>query len=145
MNRLQKGFTLIELMIVVAIVGILAAIAIPAYKDYIARSKVSECAATMGACKTSVTEYFNTRNAFPADVSAAGCSESTSQYCGGIVDTFGANSFDGNVKINIWDSAAAATDYCTLTLTAATSGNEITGWTGSTTCPSKYVPAQFRP
>ncbi len=53
MKKLQKGFTLIELMIVVAIVGILAAIAIPAYKDYIVRSKVSECAATLGACKTS--------------------------------------------------------------------------------------------
>ena len=144
MNRLQKGFTLIELMIVVAIVGILAAIAIPAYKDYIARSKVSECAATMGACKTSITEYFNTRNVFPADVSAAGCSESESQYCAGItaVDQ-AANSFTGAVKVSIWESGSTA--ECDLVLTATSAGGEITGWTGTTTCPSKYVPAQFRP
>ncbi len=83
MKTRQQGFTLIELMIVVAIVGILAAIAIPAYKDYTVRAKVSECAATLGACKTSVTEFYNTKNAFPS-LASSGCSASTSQYCGGI-------------------------------------------------------------
>ncbi len=57
MKRLQQGFTLIELMIVVAIVGILAAIALPAYQDYIIRSKLSEAEAALAACKTSVAEY----------------------------------------------------------------------------------------
>jgi len=57
MMRKQAGFTLIELMIVVAIVGILAAIAIPAYQDYIARSQVSEAVATAGAVKTAVSEH----------------------------------------------------------------------------------------
>ncbi len=56
--RKQSGFTLIELMIVVAIVGILAAIAIPAYKDFQVRSKVSEVLAAMGACKTTVAEFY---------------------------------------------------------------------------------------
>jgi prepilin-type N-terminal cleavage/methylation domain-containing protein len=57
MKRLQQGFTLIELMIVVAIVGILAAIALPAYQDYVVRSKMSEAEAAIAACKTSVAEY----------------------------------------------------------------------------------------
>lgn len=60
--RKQNGFTLIELMIVVAIVGILAAIAIPAYKDFQVRSKVSEVLAAMGACKTTVGEFYQSNN-----------------------------------------------------------------------------------
>ena len=57
MKKMQQGFTLIELMIVVAIVGILAAIALPAYQDYIVRSKTTEAMAALDAFKTSVTEY----------------------------------------------------------------------------------------
>src|SRR6476619_3503229 len=60
MKRIQQGFTLIELMIVVAIVGILAAIALPAYQDYVIRSKMSEAEAALAACKTSVSEYVST-------------------------------------------------------------------------------------
>ncbi len=69
MKRVQQGFTLIELMIVVAIVGILAAIALPAYQDYVVRSKMSEAEAAIAACKTSVSEYLSTKNVMPADVS----------------------------------------------------------------------------
>ena len=57
MKRVQQGFTLIELMIVVAIVGILAAIALPAYQDFVVRSKMSEGTAALAACKTSVQDY----------------------------------------------------------------------------------------
>lgn len=71
----QQGFTLIELMIVVAIVGILAAIAIPAYQDYIKRSKVSEVAAQLAACKTSVSEFYQARNDYPGSAVAAGCED----------------------------------------------------------------------
>lgn len=63
--RKVKGFTLIELMIVVAIVAILAAIALPVYQDYVARSQVSECMATAGAVKTSITEYYSSLGEFP--------------------------------------------------------------------------------
>ncbi len=62
MKRIQQGFTLIELMIVVAIVGILAAIALPAYQDYVIRSKMSEGVAAAAACKTSISEYVSTKN-----------------------------------------------------------------------------------
>ncbi len=80
MKRVQQGFTLIELMIVVAIVGILAAIALPAYQDYIVRSKMSETMAAIAACKTSVAEYTSTKGTLPADVTVAGCSQTPSQY-----------------------------------------------------------------
>jgi len=65
MKKMQQGFTLIELMIVVAIVGILAAIAIPAYQDYVARSQVAEGMATAGAVKTSIAEFYQSQGAFP--------------------------------------------------------------------------------
>ena len=57
MKRIQQGFTLIELMIVVAIIGILAAIALPAYQDYTIRARVSEGIMAAGGCKTAVAEY----------------------------------------------------------------------------------------
>ncbi len=142
MKKLQKGFTLIELMIVVAIVGILAAIAIPAYRDYIVRSKVSECAATLGACKTSVTEFHQAKNRMPNSLNSAGCSATTSQYCNGI-STVAAGVITGVVS-----SRAGVSADCNLVLTpqTVTANNitDITGWAGSTTCENKYVPAQFR-
>jgi type IV pilus assembly protein PilA len=70
--RKQQGFTLIELMIVVAIIGILAAIAIPAYQDYTIRAQVSEGLNLTGACKAAVTEFYQDQGAWPADNSEAG-------------------------------------------------------------------------
>ncbi|EMT3910186.1 pilin, partial [Neisseria gonorrhoeae] len=72
MNTLQKGFTLIELMIVIAIVGILAAVALPAYQDYTARAQVSEAILLAEGQKSAVTEYYLNHGKWPKDNTSAG-------------------------------------------------------------------------
>ncbi len=74
MKKVQQGFTLIELMIVVAIIGILAAIAIPAYQDYTIRAQVSEGLNLAGGAKAAITEYYQDRGVFPSDNAQAGLS-----------------------------------------------------------------------
>ncbi|HFC5073247.1 TPA: pilin, partial [Neisseria gonorrhoeae] len=78
MNTLQKGFTLIELMIVIAIVGILAAVALPAYQDYTARAQVSEAILLAEGQKSAVTEYYLNNGKWPADNGAAGVASASS-------------------------------------------------------------------
>ncbi|HEZ3570258.1 TPA: pilin [Neisseria meningitidis] len=77
MNTLQKGFTLIELMIVIAIVGILAAVALPAYQDYTARAQVSEAILLAEGQKSAVTEYYLNHGEWPGDNSSAGVATSS--------------------------------------------------------------------
>ncbi len=78
MKSMQKGFTLIELMIVVAIIAILAAIAIPAYQDYLIRTQVSEGAVLTDGAKTAVAEYYSNHGTFPPSQISAGLATATS-------------------------------------------------------------------
>jgi len=138
-KKIQQGFTLIELMIVVAIIGILAAVAIPAYQDYLIRSKMSEVAAALSACKTSVAEYAAARNTFPNNVTVAGCSTQATTYVASM-------SVGGDpVALTASEQNTGATPTgCALTLTAQGTAAAITGWSGSTSCLAKFVPATFR-
>jgi type IV pilus assembly protein PilA len=142
MKRLQQGFTLIELMIVVAIVGILAAIALPAYQDYVIRSKMSEAEAALAACKTSVSEYVSTHSGNWPTQANSGCSTTTTQYVSGGVSVGGTNTISA-ISIN-----TGANPECTLILTGtrdATDTFTIATWKGSAgACNPKYVPSTFR-
>jgi len=101
MKAVQKGFTLIELMIVVAIIGILAAVALPAYQDYTARSKMSEVILAASACRTSITESIQSSTTLPG-AGQWGCETSqlnanpSSQY----VDTIETSSA-GEVRVKV--------------------------------------------
>ncbi|HGH6775643.1 TPA: pilin [Neisseria meningitidis] len=86
MNTLQKGFTLIELMIVIAIVGILAAVALPAYQDYTARAQVSEAILLAEGQKSAVTEYYLNHGKWPDGNSDAGVASSPSDIKGKYVE-----------------------------------------------------------
>ena len=140
MRRLQQGFTLIELMIVVAIVGILAAIALPAYQDYVIRSKMSEGVAAIAACKTSISEYVSTKNNWPGDENTAGCSTLATQY----VASLAVAGTPSAITVTTINTGSKPGD-CVLVLTAQGAVPDITGWTGSSSaCLAKYVPSNFR-
>lgn len=120
----QKGFTLIELMIVVAIIGILAAIAIPAYQDYTVRSQVTEGLNMAGGVKTAVNDYYTDVGDWPADIKAAVCGKNASTVCAGGTNTDYKGNYvsqidvaDGGVNItygNKANSSALATKVLSL-------------------------------
>lgn len=154
----QQGFTLIELMIVVAIVGILAAIAIPAYQDYIKRSKMTEVSASMGACKTSVTEYYQTNNKLPEDEETAGCGSADtadlSQYLGTLTVENGVISAQSQNIDAVLDTSTTSLTPCTesdgasgtCTKPVDESGDPIKSWkcTNDNSAVFKYLPATCR-
>ena len=109
MNSLQKGFTLIELMIVVAIIGILAAIAIPAYQDYTIRAQVTEGMNLAAAAKAAVSESFTNKGVAPLNRTAAGMSAAATDTAGkyvsqvlvtnGVIQiTYGGNEVNSIIK-----------------------------------------------
>ncbi len=147
MNRIQQGFTLIELMIVVAIIGILAAVAIPAYQDYLNRSKMTEVLSAVSACKTSVSEFAAAKNTLPANITESGCSNATTQYvssldvtAGGVIQATVQNIANEGAKI----VQMAPSKTAMPTFTAAANGDPILGWQCSYSGTAKYVPATCR-
>jgi type IV pilus assembly protein PilA len=154
MKKIQQGFTLIELMIVVAIIGILAAIAIPAYQDYIVRSKVTELINAAGVCKTSVAEYYQTKGSLPADVSAAGCSDKGTANSAAPIVTNGSIEVDaiGTLATQLTGASSGIKfGYQPVddTNVLVAGGKPIAGWNcsssnGVTNITNKYLPATCR-
>jgi type IV pilus assembly protein PilA len=137
-KNVQKGFTLIELMIVVAIIGILAAIAIPAYSDYTKRAKVTELVTAGSACKASVSEYFQAQGTFPGDLNAAGCSSVSTAKMSGL--TLGANGV-----ITVGSSITGVSGNYVLTPTEAVANSGVLQWScTASSMDKKYLPANCR-
>ncbi|MBC5763645.1 pilin [Ramlibacter albus] len=134
-RQLQQGFTLIELMIVVAIIGILAAVALPAYQDYTIRAKVSELMLSASGARTCVTELTQSNGGtIPSNVSADCSIAAVGKVSAASVDAAGIVTVSGN--------SASVGAAVTVTLTPTASGGTLT-WTcqGS---PVKYLPGTCR-
>jgi prepilin-type N-terminal cleavage/methylation domain-containing protein len=137
----QNGFTLIELMIVVAIIGILAAVALPAYQDYTIRAQVTELMALTDGGKVAVTEYYQTKGVFPTTNDLAGYGGASGKYTTSVeigadgVITATADAVNSNPKIQ----------NETITLTPATGGtNDTIVWTCGGSIDSKYRPSSCK-
>lgn len=115
MKAIQKGFTLIELMIVIAIVGILAAVALPAYQDYTARAQMSEALTLAEGQKAAVVEYYSDNGTFPANNTSAGIAAS--------------NTITGKYVATVNVSGNANTATITSTMKSSGVNNDIKGKT----------------
>ena len=139
----QQGFTLIELMIVVAIIGILAAIAIPAYQDYTIRAQVSEGLNLAGGAKAAVSEYTMDRGVFPTDNTAAGLSAPAS-IDGSYVTSVTVASNVITVLYGGSKPAHAILSGNSLTLTGTTSAGSVEWVCAGSGIAAKHLPAACR-
>jgi len=141
MKRVQQGFTLIELMIVVAIIGILAAVALPAYQDYTKRTHVSEGLSLAAAAKTAVSEFWASNGRLPASNTSAGLPDAT-DIKGNAVKQVAVTS-GGTIEITYNDKVE---NDKKLVLAPSTAGGGIQWRCGAsgTDVPSKYLPSSCR-
>jgi type IV pilus assembly protein PilA len=123
MNRIQKGFTLIELMIIVAIIGLLGSIALPAYVGYVIRAQVAEGLNLTGPLQSGVAEYYNGHGVFPVDNSDAAL-EAAASYAGKYVSDISVNG--AVISVRYGNSANAKISGRTITLTAVGTQGSLT-------------------
>ena len=143
MNRatLQQGFTLIELMIVVAIIGILAAVAIPAYQDYIGRSQAIEAVNLMAATKGPLSEHYHNNGVWPSSILSITTSTS-GRYTAAMSITAGAGvSNGGAITVEAtYQATGVNASLAGMTITLAT-GDSGLNWS----CTGGSLPSKFRP
>jgi type IV pilus assembly protein PilA len=142
MKRVQQGFTLIELMIVVAIIGILAAVALPAYQDYTKKAKVSELILAASACRTAITETVQTGNAASMAANGWGCESASpaSKY----VASISTSAATGIVTVVAQAFGDSTIDGANITLTPTINGSVVETWTCGGSIPSKFRPGSCK-
>jgi len=143
MKNMQKGFTLIELMIVVAIIAILAAIAIPAYQDYLVRTQVSEGAVLTDGAKTAVSEFYSNTGKFPPSNVSAGLALNTS-IKGKYVSQVDVGTAAGQIQAKFGGGANTAIQNKFFILSAVTSAGSIAWSCTKSDVAPKYLPTSCR-